>query len=671
MPSISVSGVGSGLDINKIVTDLVAAESQPATQRLDRREASIQAELSAIGSLKGALSEFRDTVSGLRNATKFLGMKATVGNEALLGASTTTAAQPGSYSVQVEKLAQAQKLASGSFASIGDTIGTGTLTFTFGTYDSVGDTFTENTAKPAKTLTIDPSNNTLAGLRDAINNADLGVRASIVNDGSGYRLVLASNETGAKNGLKITVSDGDGNDTDANGLSQLAFDPTTAGVKNLTQTVAAQDAELIVDGLTITSASNSVVGAVQGVTLNLKSAQPGVATELTIAHDTGTVQESVESFVKAYNTLTGLINEMTAYNPITREKGALLGDASVRSVTGQLQRIIGAVVPGSSGALRSLADIGISTQKDGTLALDTAKLQKAVETDTQGIAALFARTGRSSDPLISYVSAAKESKAGSYDVNVTQLATRGNYTGTATAGFPLTVSAGVNDSFTLKVNGVQSNAITLTAATYNTGEELATELQSRINADANLQKLSALVSVTFDTDHFVITSTRYGSVSKLESFVGSAVNDLGLASGTGAAGVDVIGTIGGAAATGAGQQLKGAGDAEGIVVDVLGGVTGSRGTVSLSEGVAESLDKLLNGFLKSEGLMDSRTASLNKRLSDIGDQRVSLQRRMDTLETRLRNQFTAMDSLVSQLTATGNFLTQQLAGLANIYKQDQ
>lgn len=672
--SMTVSGLGSGLDINKIVSELIAAERAPATKRLDTKEAGIQSQLSGIGTLKGTLSDFRTAIAGITSAAQFQNLSATTSNDALFSATTTSAAQAGSYDIKVTQLAQAQRLVTSEnyrFAAVTDTLGTGTLTFNFGS--TTGGVFTENTAKTAKTVTIDASNNTLAGVRDAINKANIGVRANIINDGTGYRLSIGVTDSGAANGLKISVADGDGDPTNQAGLSRLAYDPTLAdGVagKNMTQTIAAQNAALTVDGLAITSASNSVVGVVPGVTLSLKSKSDTAAT-LTLAQDSTTASKAVEAFVTAYNKLISTSKSLTAYNATTGEKGALIGDSSVRAITGQVRNILTSAVTGAAGSVHSLTEVGISLQRDGTLALDSGKLQTALTTDSQAVASLFSRVGRASDSLVSYSSASSTSKPGAYAVNITQLATQGQYSGSVIAA-PDLIIGGVghdNATFKIKVNGTQSGAITLTQKTYLTGADLAAELQSKINGDSALQAAIASVSVGFSAGQLTFTSNGYGSSSKVQfTEVGAdALTTLGfdadpLAVGTTVTnGQDVAGTIGGVAATGSGRKLTGTDTAAGIVVEVLGGSIGARGTVSLSDGIAQRLSTLIGGILSSDGLISNRTDSLNQQVKQITDQRLTLSSRMTDLEARYRTRFLAMDTLVSQLNTTSSFLTQQFS----------
>ena len=342
-PVLTSPGIGSGLDVKTLVSKLVAAEIQGPSLRLTTQEAQLQGQISALGTLKSALSDFQSSLSGLTSASTLQGMTATSSNATLFSATAGNDAVAGTYSIEVQKLAQAQKLASTAFTNTTDVVGTGTLTFRFGTYDSTGNTFTVNASKPTGSVTIDATNNSLQGIRDAVNQANIGVTATIVNDGTGNRLVFTSNDSGAANSLEVTVgNDGSGTNTDNTGLSQLAYDPTaTAGTgKNLTQTIAAQDAVAVIDGLTVTNATNTVSGAIQGVTLNLLQASPGVTSTVNVAADTSSVTNALQSFVSSYNKLVDQIQTLSSYDSTTQQAGPLLGDPTLLAVSTQLSNII-------------------------------------------------------------------------------------------------------------------------------------------------------------------------------------------------------------------------------------------------------------------------------------------------------------------------------------------
>lgn len=672
MASIISSGIGSGLDINGLVTQLVAAEGQPASLRLNRQEAVLQAKLSATGVLKSALAEFQSAMQGLADLSKFQSVTATSGNSDLFTAAAADGAVAGAHSVKVVNLAQAQKLASKAFTNSTDAVGTGTLTFSFGTYNSTANTFTANPDKASQSVVIGSANNSLEGIRDAVNKAGIGVTASIVDDGSGKRLVFASNDSGVANSLKITVSgDSVGSNVDDAGLSQLAFDPTAAGLgsgKNLTETVAAKDAKIEVDGLTITRPNNTITGVIEGVTLTLKKEDATSTVSLSVAKNPALVSTKVGEFVSSFNKLKNVLKNLTKFDAKTGEKGELLGDATLRGIEAQIRRLFTAPVEGVTGSFRSLASIGITTQSDGALKLDTTALTKAIDADSDAVARLFAKSGVTTDALVKFSTSTDASLAGTFAVNLTQLATQGKLTGSATAGFPLTID-GANDNFTLKVDGISSGTISLTQGSFASGAALAAEIQSRVNGDGALKAAGASVAVSFVTNHFEITSTRYGSASKVEILtVDSNSSSLGFSAGAGADGVDVAGTLGGVAATGSGQTLTGTGAAAGIAITVLGGALGERGAVSFARGVSVKLDALLKETLGADSGLTSKIEGLNKQISRIGDQREILDRRLTALQERFRAQFTALDSLLGRLQSTSTFLAQQLASLPGARK---
>lgn len=676
MASISSPGIGSGLDVNGLITKLMAVESQPLVQ-LNQKEAGLQAQLSAYGNLKGALASFQSTMQALSALASYQGLKASSADTSVYTATANTTAVPGNYAVEVRQLAQADKLISGTFTNTTDTVGTGTLTIQFGTWS--GGTFSTNSAKGTQSVTIDSAHSSLAGVRDAINNAKIGVTATILNDGSGNRLVLTANDTGAANSLKIAVADtSDASNTDNNGLSQLAYDPagTAGNGKNLTETVAAQNALLTVDGLnTISKASNIVSDVIQGVTLTLvQKSATGVATALSVTRDTASVQTAVQNFVKAYNDLSKTEQDLTGYDPATKKGGVLQGDYSALTVINQIQRVLNNPLAGPTGSLSVLSQIGVAFQKDGTLALDNTKLQVALDSNYGDIAGLFANVGKPSDSLINFVSATDQTPPGSFAVNVSQLATRGLYTGSTTASLAETVTPGTfdspvvidstNNTFGISLNGVQSGAITLTQGSYTTTAALIAEIQSRINGDASLKTAGVTATVSFDSvnDRIVITSDQYGSASVVNvTSVGSTTTaTLGLSVANGTTGVDVAGTINGIAALGTGRSLTAP---NGLKIDILGGATGSRGTIRYTQGYAYQLSQLANQLLANNGPITSRTDGINQSIKDIGGQRDRLNLRLADIQANYQKQFTALDALISQMNSTSSYLTQQLASL--------
>lgn len=657
--ALSSAGIGSGLDVSGIVSQLMALEQRPLTL-LGTREAKYQAQLSAYGSLKGALSTFQSAVASLATPAKFSAVKASIAEATVATVTATSSAAPATYSLEVQTLAQAQKLKSGTYAATTTAIGTGKLTISFGTYSA--DTFTLNPDKATKEITIAAGQNSLAGIRDAINAANAGVTAGIVNDGTGYRLTISSKDTGVANALRIAVTDDDTTNTDMSGLSQLAFDArTVSGVMNLTQTAAAMNATVVIDGITITKASNTITDAIEGVTLNLLKTNPAAATTMTIARDTAGVQTAVQSFVKAYNDLNKTITDLSKYDAVNKQASTLTGEPTVRTVQTQLRATFNTALSTAGGGLTTLSDIGITFQTDGTLKLDATKLTTALNDPTKDVSTLFAAVAKPTDSLVSFASATADTKNGSYALTVTQLSTQGKAVGGAAAG--LTITAGTNDALALTIDGVAAS-VTLAAGTY-TAAALAAEIQAKVNGNSALSTAKVTVAVTQSAGVLTMTSTRYGAASIVTLTGGNGKTGL-FGTQVESAGVDVAGTIGGVAATGAGQTLTGAGTAAGLALTVTGGATGDRGTVSYSRGYAYELEKLVGKMLGTNSVVDGRISGLNSSIKDLGTQRAALATRLQGVEKRLRAQFTSLDVLMSRMQQTSSYLTQQLANLPKI-----
>ncbi|GAB3537637.1 hypothetical protein GCM10027343_01320 [Noviherbaspirillum agri] len=658
---MATSAVGSALDVNSIVSQLMQIEQQPLTS-LSKKESSIKAKLSAIGNLKSALSTFQTAVRGLSDISKFQAVKATVADSAIASVSGSGSAVPGTYSLEVSKLAQAQKLASAGQASASTAIGTGTITFDFGTIKTgtldpatgkySGGSF-ESNGTGVKTVKIDSANNSLSGIRDAINSAGIGVTASIVNDGgtSPYRLVLTQQSTGKTQSMKISVSE----DGDAALKSLLNHDP--AGTQGLSETMTAQNAEFKVDGLSISKTTNTVNDVIPGVTLTLNKTNAGSTTNISVARDTAAVTASINQFVTAYNQINKTLTGLSSYNAETKQASVLTGDATVRTIQTQIRGLLSAPVAGG-GAFSVLSQVGVSIQKDGTLAVDNSKLEKAINSNFGDIASLFAAAGKATDSLVSYVSATDKTVPGKYDVNVTQPATQGQMIGQIVA--PLTVD-GSNDSLEVKLDGT-TVTIKLNHGTSINADTLAADIQAKINGATEFVSAGSSVTVTNNAGALTLVSARYGSASNI-SLTGSIVT---VAPADVTDGKDIVGTINGVAARGSGQFLTGAdGDAsEGLKLQITGTAIGSRGSVGYSKGYAYQFDKLLDTMLASEGAISARTDGYNESLKNLGKERERLNDRLEQIEKRYRAQYTALDVMLSNMSQTSNYLSQQLASLS-------
>ncbi len=382
------SSTTTALDVPSLVAQLMAVERRPI-DKLNAQIASYETKISSFGTLSSLTSTFKSATQTLNTSLQKL--TATPSDATLLGASASSSAVPGAYTVNVSQLAQSQNLVAAGQTSTSTAIGNGTATtvsFQLGTISGgtltngkySGASFTPGAAA-AIDITIDGTNNTLAGIRDAINAAAVGVTATIVNDGSGtpYRLALSSSSTGVSNSFKITTSGGDGSID-----SLLGYNP--AGTQNLTQTQAAQNASLTVNGIAITSATNSLSEAIQGVTLSLKGITATPST-LTVARDTSSISTAAAGFVDAYNALASQIKSRSAYSTGSTEEGALAGDSTLRILQNQMRDIF--LTPATGGTLTTLGQVGIAFQQDGSLLLDSTKLNNAIAADYDDVVNLF------------------------------------------------------------------------------------------------------------------------------------------------------------------------------------------------------------------------------------------------------------------------------------------
>lgn len=663
--ALSLPGIGSNLDVESLVTQLMRLERRPLEQ-LEAQARANNAKLSAYGSLKGLLAGYQATLEGL-TPEKLGPMKAALSDSTLAQASAGIAATPGSHSLEVLALAQPHRLKSSAFASTAATVGTGTLTFEFGTWD--GAAFSANPAKTGASVAIAPGQSTLAGVRDAVNAAAIGVTASIVNDGTGEVLVFSSNDSGAASSLRVTVADDDANPTDSAGLSQLAYDPAaSAGAgRNLAQAQAATDATFVLDGITIARATNTVSDALAGVTLTLARAAPGSPATLAVSRDTAAAQVAVESFVKGYNDARKALAALTAYDPATRVAGTLKGESVLRVIDSQMRAAIGQTSAGLGGTLTRLSQAGLSLKSDGSLTLDAAKLQAALASNADDVVRLFAATGRSADSRITVTGFTRATTAGSHEVVVTQPATRGTLAASAAAG--LTITAGVNDVLTLSVDAV-TTTVTLTAGTYADTAALAAELQGRLNGSTALVQAGAAIDVVSASGVLTVQSRLYGANSAVTAAAGNAAAGL-FGTPVATAGVDVAGSLGGVAATGSGRTLAGAAGSavEGLLVRVDATAAGTY-SVDFARGHADRLATVLGDFLDAAGGIPSRIDGLNAAAKRIQARGEAVQRHVDATEKRLRAQFAVLDALMARMNQTSSYLAQQLASLPGAAGKD-
>ena len=357
---LSSAGIGSGLDVDSIITALVNAKQSGPAQQISNQTTQLQAQEAGLTALSSALSSLQSTLGTLGSSLTFSTYAATLGDSSLGTATTLPNAQPGTYSVVVNHLATAQKRASDAYAS-GSTVGAGTLTVSVG-----------NQSMNINVAATD----SISSIATAINqsSSNPGVQATIVNGANGAQLLLTSTKTGVANAF--TVSAGSGSSA---GLSSLAATLDTAGSNE------ASDASLSIDGIAVSSASNSVSGVLNGVTLNLAATG---STTLTVSQDSSAATSAVNDFVSAYNSYISTVGTLSSYDSSSQQAGVLLGDTTLMSVQRQVNSVLSGSVPGNS--IGSLAALGITRNADGTLSLDSGKLASALQNSPGAVQDLFA-----------------------------------------------------------------------------------------------------------------------------------------------------------------------------------------------------------------------------------------------------------------------------------------
>lgn len=374
-PALTSVGVGSGLDVNSIVTQLMSIERKPI-EILQTQYDKLGAKLSSFGKIQSYLDSLRTASRALTDTTTWKAATASSSDSAAVAASVADGATPGSYSVQVNHLAAAQMNATSALASASTAVGQGTLRIEVGSWEDDLSDFTPKTGTTAVDITIGPGEDTLEQIRDKINGtANVGVRASIVNDATGARLVLQSTASGVENGFRVQVTDDDGIGDDDSGLSRLAYDPANgAGVSTRSQ--PAVNAQALINGLPVESATNTLDNVIDGLTLKLGKQTVGTV-DVTVSRDSASMRKSVDTFVTAYNDLVKLLRDQTKYDEANKSSATLQGDRTAIGIQGQLRAALGLGTTASSVFTRA-SDIGLSVQTDGTIKVTGSKLDAAI-----------------------------------------------------------------------------------------------------------------------------------------------------------------------------------------------------------------------------------------------------------------------------------------------------
>jgi flagellar hook-associated protein 2 len=637
---LSFGGLATGIDTDTIITGLTKL-NQTRIDALTSQQTDITTKQAAFTQLQGLMFDLQSKTNSLSRSAggAFDGRTATSSDPTTLSAAAGTAAVPGTYSLTVSSLAQANQVASQGFADPNAQIKQGTLSLQVGTGTAVN-------------VTVDSRNNTLQGLADSINAAGKDVRAAIINDGSGtpYRLTLTATKTGAANAIVVTNNLTTGTGAD--------IDPTSATLQS------ASDASVKLGSgpgaLTVTSATNQVNGLITGVTLNLNQANPNETTVLTVGNDTGAITTALQDFVTSYNATVNFVSSQSKYDTTTQTAGVLLGNSDTSNILSQLSGALTSTVPGLSNSANRISSVGLSLGGDGTLSLDTGKLNQALSGQDGATVAdlkrLFALSGTSDNPGVAFVTGTDKTQPTQStpdQVQITAPATRAVVTGGTPLGSSVTLTP-PNNALQLKLNGLLSNGITLPQGTYSPNQ-LVSLLQQQINSDSSLQ--GNLVTVGLDsTNHLQITSQLYGAGSTVSFAGGTSLPDLGFTGSENATGTNVAGQflVNGhiEAATGSGQSLIGnSGNANTDALQVrVTTNTPTTANLTVTQGLAGRLNGVLDSYLDvTNGKLKNATDGFQKQIDDITNNITTQNNLLTTKKNDLTQQFAAMETAVNSL----------------------
>jgi flagellar hook-associated protein 2 len=611
MSSAIGGGFFGGLDIETIVQALIDAQRGPirrAEVEIDR----LQARSRAVSDVRGALSTLDGARRQALSAQALAAQVAASSDETVFTATASGSADVGLHEIQVEELARADRHRSQAYADRDTTpVGQGVLTFTVdGATTSV---------------TVDDSNDTLQGVMDAINaDPDSGARASIVNDGTGDILVLASRETGA--------------------ASDIVFEENTTDLV-FTQTQGAQDAEIVLDGITIQDPSNTITSALRGVTIQLRAAAPGDVLTLEVSADAEQVEESVRSFVDAFNNALATLDRVSrADTSGGRNSGPLVGDPAIRAIKADLLATVSSPnSPSDPDGYSLLAEVGVSLAEGGRLSLDTARLRERLDENPRAVVDLFQKRGVATDAGVGYVTSTSATQAGTYAVNITTLAERATLQGDNVID-----ASGLlqDETLTITVGGTE---VEVSLATGDDADAVA----DAINDALGDREVDAVAEN--DGGRIVIRTSAYGAAAEVavRSSVGSIAGSVGFdTTDRTDEGADVAGTIGGAAATGQGQVLAAADGtaAEGLRVAITRTTTGDAGDLTFRLGVSEKLARAVDRAIdRQDGRLQPMKDGLDRQ---VRQRQTRIERMEEILAQRadaLRRKFSAAQQALSQL----------------------
>lgn len=654
----SIDGIVSGFDTTGIIESLLGFQDQQI-ETFNTRKADITTEQTAFKGIEARLLSLQTSLSRLNRTSSsvFDAISATSSNEDILQVAADSGANEGVYQLTVDSIASAHQIASQGFSETSEQIASGTVTI------QVGD------GAPT-TITVDEGNNTLESFVASINDQVSDVNAGLVFDqgSDSYRILLTSKNAGSDNEITLTST--------SSGGAGTVLDFSGPAVQEATDTVVTLGSGP--GAISASYGSTKIDGLISGVTLDVKSADPGSAVTIELQRDTSIAQEAIEAFVAEYNGVIDTIDASTRYDPATDQASPLLGNRSVSVIKNELLSAVTSTVAVGGGVNR-LSQIGIDVNIAGKLTIDSVKLGEALDGSLEGVEPddiknLFGLNATTSNAGIEFLNGSTRSVASDvpYEIDITQAAEQATITASSALGGSLVIDDN-NNQLQITLDGIVTESLTLANGTY-TAEELASHVQSTINQSEELGVHQAIVSLS-DTGELVITSEAYGSESSLSSVSGTAASLLGFSGTESDFGQDVAGVflVDGVEeiAKGTGRLLVG--DSENantadlqFIVSLTSDqvVAGADSNLQVSRGVTGQLDKFVANLTDGErGLLSTVEDEFETRLESIDQSIERVQQITDSRREALLAEFAALESILNELQNTGSFISSQLTTL--------
>ncbi|MEO1530284.1 MAG: flagellar filament capping protein FliD [Planctomycetota bacterium] len=659
----SIDGIVSGFETSTIIESLLGFQ-QNQIDTFNSRKAEITTRQSAFKGIEAQLVTLRSSLGRLnRSAGSVFDQKLTTSsNEDILSVAADGNANNGFYQLTVNSLATAEQLGSQGFTSTSELVGTGTFTLSVG-------------GRTATTVSVDNGNNTVTGFVNAINDQVEDVNASVVFDqGAGsYRILLSSNLTGADNTITISNGLSGGTTPDFSG-------PAVQSAANAVVTLGSGPG-----AITAEYSSNTVDSLIENVTIDLKSASATETVTINVQNDNESAREAIETFVNDYNSVIEFIEEQTRFDPESGNASPLISVRQASTIKNELLNLVSESVP-TGTSLRRLSQIGIDIDTRGRLSINSARLEQAFNGELDGIDSgdirkLFGLDGTSDNAGVRFLAGSNRTVDSStpYQVDITQAAEQASITATNAVASSIVIDDS-NNSFQITVDGVVSEELTLTNGTY-TAEELASQLETTINSSNELGFRNVLVGLS-GSNELIITTEGYGLSSKLSSVTGDASSILGFTGIESDSGVDVVGSfiVNGQAETavGTGRILRGEPD-NANTADLQLEVTltpdrvvaGAEAEVLVTRGVTGNLETYLGDLFDAEsGLLKTVNDDFTARVDSIDESIARVEALTESRREFLIREFTALESILSELQNTGNIISSQLSTISAFGNDD-